>query len=70
MYIDDKFGDYVNYSRPGYITIGRCSKCGGEVEVPNVWGGVIPPTPTCHRCGATKREEKQTPWGLPVIDMQ
>lgn len=34
------------------ISVGTCSLCGGPVTVPAVWGGVIPPTPTCKQCGA------------------
>lgn len=34
------------------MIIGTCSECGGAVGIPDVWGGVIPPTPTCTRCGA------------------
>lgn len=33
-------------------TIGTCSICGGAVTVPSVWLGILPPTPTCSRCGA------------------
>jgi len=33
-------------------TIGTCSKCGGPVQVPQMWGGSVPPMPTCARCGA------------------
>lgn len=32
--------------------IGTCSICGGAVVIPDVWAGVIPPTPTCSKCGA------------------
>ena len=35
-------------------TIGTCSICDGEVQVPNIWMGVIPPQPTCNRCGAVE----------------
>lgn len=48
----------------GEITVGTCSLCGGMVTVPQVWFGVIPPTPTCTRCGAMA-----TPPELPVIPM-
>jgi hypothetical protein len=34
-------------------TIGTCSKCGGPVQVPEFWGGSVPPRPTCTHCGAT-----------------
>lgn len=46
-------------------TIGTCSLCGGPVQVPLIWGGIIPPTPTCGDCGATAKE----PHG-PVIPMK
>ncbi|HIE5924928.1 TPA: hypothetical protein ACXN37_000165 [Stenotrophomonas maltophilia] len=32
--------------------IGTCSLCGGAVCTPELWGGVLPPQPTCNRCGA------------------
>ena len=32
--------------------IGTCSCCGGPVQIPDLWGGMTPPTPTCARCGA------------------
>lgn len=35
------------------MIIGTCSRCGGPVTVPDAWGGIIPPTPTCATCGAT-----------------
>ncbi len=44
-------------------TIGTCSICGGPVKVPNLWMGVIPPTPTCANCGAIEAENG------PVIPM-
>jgi hypothetical protein len=31
---------------------GTCSCCGGPVTTPTAWFGVVPPTPTCSRCGA------------------
>lgn len=34
------------------MIIGTCSCCGGAVSVPDVWGGINPPTPTCTQCGA------------------
>ena len=46
------------------MILGTCSLCGGPVEVPDVWLGTIPPTPTCKHCGATKKE----PYG-PVVPM-
>ena len=36
-----------------YRVIGTCSQCGGKVVIPDVWGGIIPPTPTCQCCHAT-----------------
>jgi len=38
------------------VVLGTCSLCGGPVSVPTVWHGVIPPTPTCERCGAVKAD--------------
>jgi len=34
------------------MIIGTCSQCGGPVYLPDVWASVLPPTPTCMRCGA------------------
>lgn len=34
-------------------TIGTCSICHGPVQVPDFWGGSVPPIPQCSRCGAT-----------------
>jgi hypothetical protein len=44
--------------------IGTCSICAGTVSVPTVYMSVVPPTPTCERCGA-----HAAPSG-PVIPMQ
>ena len=33
-------------------TIGTCSLCGGPVQIPGIWMGIFPPTPTCGHCGA------------------
>ena len=33
-------------------TIGTCSLCGGPVQIPQMWGGSVPPVPTCARCGS------------------
>ena len=41
---------------PGYTIIGSCSICGGPVTVPTIWHCVIPPTPTCSRCGAIRAD--------------
>ena len=46
-------------------TIGTCSKCNGPVQVPELWGGTVPPVPTCAHCGATAKD----PYG-PRIPMQ
>lgn len=43
---------------------GTCSLCGGPVCTPTAYWSVVPPVPTCKRCGAVKREN----YG-PVIDM-
>ena len=45
-------------------TVGTCSRCNGPVQTPELWGGVIPPTPTCSRCGAVASK----PFG-PVVPM-
>lgn len=45
--------------------IGTCSLCGGAVTVPSLWWGVVPPIPTCTRCGAVQQES----YG-PVIPMK
>lgn len=37
---------------PGYSVVGTCSLCGGAVTCPQLWGGIIPPTPHCSQCGA------------------
>jgi hypothetical protein len=34
---------------------GTCSECGGAVEVPEFWGGKLPPLGTCVNCGAVER---------------
>jgi hypothetical protein len=36
--------------------LGCCSICGGHVTIPIAWSGVTPPTPTCQKCGATRKE--------------
>lgn len=38
------------------VVLGTCSLCGGPVCVPAVWSSIIPPTPTCSRCGAVKAD--------------
>lgn len=40
--------------------VGTCSKCGGDVIVPEIWGGTIPPKPQCRGCGAVAK--------MPVIE--
>lgn len=44
--------------------IGTCSLCGGAVTVPAIWHGIIPPVPTCAKCGATAKQ-----YG-PTIEME
>lgn len=44
--------------------IGKCSLCGGDVTLPEVWMGVKPPVPTCEKCGAVEDSNK------PVIPMK
>lgn len=45
--------------------IGKCSNCGGKVAIPYLWYGVIPPKPTCQKCGAQAKEKE-----LDIIDME
>lgn len=47
-----------------YIVIGTCSICDGPVVVPRIWMGMVPPTPHCLRCNATKKGHG------PKIEMQ
>lgn len=35
--------------------LGECSICGGDVTVPDIFWSVVPPTPTCEKCGAIPR---------------
>lgn len=46
-------------------TIGTCSKCGGPVTVPDMWGGPHPAVPKCEGCGARAKNS----YG-PVIPME
>lgn len=46
------------------MIIGTCSICGGAVQTPDIWHGIVPPTPTCTQCGAHKADHG------PVIDMK
>lgn len=46
------------------IIIGKCSNCGGNVSVPEVYHSVVPPVPTCDHCGAKKKSD------LPTIEME
>ena len=43
-------------------TIGTCGNCKGPVQVPDFWGGTVPPVPTCANCGAQPDE----PYGKTV----
>ncbi|BAU39969.1 hypothetical protein [Ralstonia phage RSP15] len=63
---------YRSQEMPGYVTIGRCSKCNGPVAVPQIWGGVVPPIPTCTCCGAMKKRDRYDTWTttLPEIEME
>ena len=44
--------------------IGTCGRCGGPVQVPELWGGTVPPVPACMSCGSTAKY----PYG-PTIPM-
>ena len=46
-------------------THGTCNQCGGRVTTPRAYMSVVPPIPTCERCGATKKQ----PHGA-VIEME
>lgn len=46
------------------MIIGTCSLCGGPVEAPDAWMGILPAPATCKNCGAVR------PQHGPVIDMQ
>jgi uncharacterized Zn finger protein len=63
-------GDHLAALREGRgamneITIGKCSICGGEVTCPQVWHGIVPPTPRCRNCGAVPKATRG-----PVIPME
>ena len=47
-----------------YTILGRCSICSGNVVVPNVWYGVVPPVPECQSCHAVQQDDR------PVIKME
>ena len=55
----------------GHSPHGKCNLCGGLVTVPSMWGGIIPPTPVCQKCGATAKPVKPiNPFDyLPEVDM-
>lgn len=44
--------------------IGTCSLCGGQVVLPELWGGIVPPDATCSRCGAVAAQSG------PIITMR
>lgn len=44
--------------------IGKCSICGGNVEVPPSGLSTVPSIPTCTSCGAKKKNDK------PIIEME
>lgn len=52
----------MNYHQ--HRVVGTCSICGGQVTVPQVWMGTVPPVPTCNKCYATA-----APPELPVLPM-
>lgn len=39
-----------------HTTVGTCSLCKGPVQLPKTWMGILPPVPTCGKCGAIKEE--------------
>lgn len=45
------------------MIIGTCSLCGGPVESPDAWLGMLPAPATCKNCGAVR------PQYGPVIEM-
>lgn len=47
------------------VTVGTCGVCGGPVQVPSAWWGVVPPQKQCSQCGAVAVEN----YG-PVLPMQ
>lgn len=42
--------------------LGTCSICKGSVVVPEMWGGRVPPIPTCQWCQARARQ----PYGTEI----
>ena len=44
--------------------VGTCSLCGGQVTLPGIWSGVVPPVPQCSSCHATAKSSG------PVIEME
>lgn len=63
LYCTCKEGN-MNIDNCNVRVIGTCSICGGRVTVPSVYHSVVPPTPTCEKCGAVPRQS----YG-PVIPM-
>lgn len=45
-------------------TVGTCSICGGQVTIDTIFWSIVPPVPTCERCGATAKQHG------PVIEME
>lgn len=45
---------------------GKCSICGGIVTVATIWWSVVPPVPTCQKCGAVQ----DTTSNLPIVPMK
>lgn len=47
--------------------IGTCGNCGGPVETPDAWLGILPPPAACQSCGSTPKKSYE-PYG-PVLPM-
>lgn len=43
-----------------YRIIGRCSNCGGDVIVPQIWHGIHPPKPSYVQCHAVAADTRKT----------
>ena len=48
--------------------IGICGNCGGKVALfSGAWFGVVPPKPTCTKCGSVSAQQTIV---LPVLPME
>lgn len=47
-----------------YTVMGKCSLCGGEVILHDVWASTVPQKPRCATCGATAKPPQN------VIEME